>query len=98
MAFPSIKVGSKACIPSLWRVGALFSRIGCSLITSAKMSQTTGSSLSTILLAPLMVVANSSCWSFPKTNGLKSSKAIFLGSPHWWSFNVGPTTITDLPE
>jgi len=30
--------------------------------------------------------------------GLNSSKAIFLGSPHSWSFSSGPTTITDRPE
>ena len=31
-------------------------------------------------------------------NGWNSSSAISLGRPHWWSFNVGPDTITDRPE
>ena len=31
-------------------------------------------------------------------NGLNSSSAIFLGSPHWFSFSSGPTTITERPE
>ena len=32
------------------------------------------------------------------TNGLNSSRAMSLGSPHWWSFKVGPTTMTERPE
>ena len=31
-------------------------------------------------------------------NGLKSSSAISLGSPHWCSFSSGPATITERPE
>ena len=31
-------------------------------------------------------------------DGLKSSSAICFGSPHWCSFRVGPTTITERPE
>src|SRR2546427_99931 len=31
-------------------------------------------------------------------NGLNSSSAIFLGSPHWCNFSSGPTTITERPE
>ena len=57
MALPSIKIGSKACIPSLCKVGALFKRIGCSLTTSSRISQTSGLSVSTIFLADLRVVA-----------------------------------------
>ena len=30
--------------------------------------------------------------------GWKSSRAIFLGSPHWCSLSSGPTTITERPE
>ena len=30
-------------------------------------------------------------------NGLNSSSAIFFGSPHWWSFSSGPTTMTERP-
>ena len=55
---PSIKIGSKACIPNLWRVGALFNKTGCSLITSYKISQTLGSSFSTSFFAALIVFAN----------------------------------------
>ena len=31
-------------------------------------------------------------------NGLNSSSAMILGSPHWCSFSSGPTTITERPE
>ena len=67
-------------------------------MTSSNISQTSGSSLSTILLANLIVLANSSCCNLPKTKGLNNSRAIFLGSPHWCNFKVGPTTITERPE
>jgi len=30
--------------------------------------------------------------------GLNNSRAIFLGSPHWWNFSSGPTTITERPS
>ena len=96
--FPSIKIGSKAWIPSLWRVGALFKRTGCSRITSSKISHTLGSSFSTSFFAAFIVLAQPYISSLWKINGLKSSSAIFLGRPHWWSFRFGPTTITDLPE
>jgi len=32
------------------------------------------------------------------TKGLKSSRAIILGRPHWWSLSWGPTTMTERPE
>ena len=32
------------------------------------------------------------------TNGLNSSSAISFGRPHWCSFSVGPTTMTERPE
>ncbi len=44
IALPSIKTGSNACIPSLCSVGARFRRIGCSVITSSRMSQTSADS------------------------------------------------------
>ncbi len=62
------------------------------------MSQTTGSCDSTIFFAALIVVARPIVSSLLKMNGLKSSSAISLGRPHWWSFSCGPTTITDRPE
>ncbi len=98
IALPSTSNGSNAWIPSLCKVGALFKRIGCSLMTSSNISHTSGVSLSTSFFAALMVVANSFCSSFPYTYGLNSSSAIFFGNPHWCNFRLGPATITDLPE
>ena len=62
------------------------------------MSHTTGSPDSTIFLAALIVVASPLSSSLLKMNGLNSSSAISFGSPHWCSFNCGPTTITERPE
>jgi len=31
-------------------------------------------------------------------NGSNKTSAIFLGRPHWLSFNSGPMTITERPE
>jgi hypothetical protein len=31
-------------------------------------------------------------------NGLKSSRAMSFGRPHWWSLRLGPETITERPE
>ena len=56
MALPSTSTGSNAWIPSLWSVGARFRSTGWSLMTSSRMSQTTGSCSSTISLACLIVV------------------------------------------
>ena len=49
-------------------------------------------------LADLMVSASPRCLSLRMMNGWNSSNAIFLGSPHWCSFNSGPTTITERAE
>src|SRR5208283_3044327 len=54
MALPSMSTGSKAWMPRRCSVGARLSITGCSRITSSRMSQTTGSWLSTIFLAALM--------------------------------------------
>jgi hypothetical protein len=56
IALPSISSGSNACTPSRCSVGARFSITGCSWITSARMSQTSGRSFSTIFFAALIVV------------------------------------------
>ena len=48
--------------------------------------------------AALMVVARPMTSSLWKMKGLKSSSAMSFGSPHWCSFSVGPTTITERPE
>ena len=53
---------------------------------------------STIFFAALMVVARPRRNNLLKMNGLNSSSAIFFGRPHWCSFRVGPTTITERPE
>src|SRR5262247_606501 len=54
MAFPSTRMGSKAWMPRRCRVGARFRSTGCSLITSSRMSHTSGRSFSTYFLAALM--------------------------------------------
>ena len=98
MALPSTSRGSKAWMPSRWSVGARLSRTGCSLMTSSRMSQTSGRSFSTNFLAALIDEAMPRSSSLRRMNGLNSSSAIFLGSPHWWSLSYGPTTMTDRPE
>ena len=57
MALPSIRVGSKAWMPSRCRVGARFSITGCSRMTCSRMSQTSGRSFSTMRFAALIVCA-----------------------------------------
>src|SRR5581483_2131164 len=54
MALPSTRMGSKAWMPSRWRVGARFSSTGCSWMTSSRMSHTSGRSFSTYFLAALV--------------------------------------------
>ena len=56
MALPSISSGSKAWMPRRCSVGARLRRIGCSLMTSSRMSHTSGRSFSTSFFALLMVV------------------------------------------
>ena len=55
IALPSTSTGSKAWMPRRWSVGARLSSTGCSLITSSRMSHTSGTCFSTISLACLMV-------------------------------------------
>ena len=98
MALPSTRMGSKAWMPSRWSVGARFRSTGCSVMTSSRMSHTSGRSFSTNFLAALMDEAMPRSSSFRRMKGLKSSSAIFFGRPHWWSFRYGPTTMTDRPE
>ena len=98
IALPSINTGSNAWMPRRCSVGARLSMTGCSRITSSRMSQTSGPSRSTSRLAALMVVAWPRNCSFEKMNGLNSSRASFLGRPHWCSLSVGPTTMTERPE
>ena len=98
MALPSTSTGSKAWMPRRCRVGARLRSTGCSLMTSSRTSHTCGRRRSTMRLADLMFWASSRSTSAFITKGLKSSSAISLGRPHWWSLRVGPTTMTERPE
>ena len=101
MALPSTRMGSKAWMPSRCRVGARLSRMGCSRITSSRMSrksQTSGRSCSCHSRATLTLGTRPSFSSLWKMKGLNSSRAIFLGRPHWFSLSSGPTTMTERPE
>ena len=79
-------------------MGARFSSTGRSRITSSRTSHTSGCARSTMRLALLMLCASPERTNACMTNGLKSSSAIFFGSPHWCSLRVGPTMITERPE
>ena len=70
------------------------------LVSSTRTPTTTPTtvSASTSFLAALIVLAIPIFSRRSKMKGLNSSSAIFLGKPHWWSFNCGPTTITERPE
>ena len=98
MALPSISTGMNAWSPSRWRVGARFRSTGRSLMTSSSTSHTSGRTWSTVRLALLMLWASPESTSRCMTNGLNSSSAIRLGSPHWSSRSSGPATITERPE
>ena len=97
-ALPSTSCGSKAWMPRRCRVGARFSRTGCSVMTSSSTSQTCGRKRSTMRLADLMFCAWFRSTRRFITNGLNSSSAICLGRPHWCSLSWGPTTMTERPE
>ena len=98
IALPSTSTGSNAWMPRRCRVGARFSSTGCSRMTSSSTSHTCGRARSTMRLALLMFCAR--FWSTSRfiTNGLNSSSAICLGSPHWCRRSSGPTTMTERPE
>ena len=82
IAFPSISIGWKAWIPSLWRVGALFNRTGWPFKTFSRISQTSGSLLSIIFLADFTVFTIPLSINFFTIKGLYSSAAISFGKPH----------------
>ncbi len=98
IALPSMSCGWNAWMPRRCSVGARLSSTGWSLMTSSRMSHTSARSFSTIRLAVLIVCAKPCSRNFRMMNGSKSSSAIFLGSPHWWSFSSGPMTMTERPE
>ena len=64
IALPSMSTGSNAWMPSRWSVGARLSSTGCSVITSSRMSHTSGRSFSTIFFALLMVLT------YPRSSSL----------------------------
>ena len=64
MALPSMSTGSNAWMPRRWSVGARFRSTGCSLMTSSRMSHTSGRSFSTIFFADLMVLT------YPRSSSL----------------------------
>ncbi len=98
MALPSTSTGSNAWMPRRCSVGARLSSTGCSPMTSSSTSQTSGTIASTSFLAALMFWTCLRSTSRLMMNGLKSSSAISLGSPHWCSFSSGPATMTERPE
>ncbi|OPZ62593.1 MAG: hypothetical protein BWY85_02036 [Firmicutes bacterium ADurb.Bin506] len=98
IALPSTSTGSKAWMPRRCRVGARFRSTGCSVMISSRTSHTSDLTLSTMRFALLMLWAKPLSTSRFITNGLNSSRAISLGSPHWCILSVGPTTITERPE
>ena len=67
-------------------------------MTSSSTSQTSGVIESTYFFAALMFWTALRSTSRLMMNGLKSSSAMILGRPHWWSFRYGPATITERPE
>ena len=79
MASPSIRIGSNAWIERRWSVGARLSSTGCPLVTSSRMSHTSGDFFSIILRAPRTVCTKPSSFSRRMMNGSKSTSAIFFG-------------------
>ena len=89
MAEPSTSLGMKAWMPRRCSVGARLRSTGWSWMTSSRTSQTSSWTRSTMRLADLMLWAKPFSTSWRMTNGLKSSRAIFLGRPHWCSLRSG---------
>ena len=98
MALPSISFGWNAWIPNLWSVGALFNKTGWPTKTFSRISQITGSFLSTNFFADFTVLTIPLSINFLIMKGLNNSAAMSFGKPHSCIFSLGPTTITDLPE
>src|SRR5688572_33308908 len=71
MAEPSISTGSKAWIERRWRVGARLSSTGWPLVTSSRMSHTSGDFFSIILRAPRTVCTKPSSLRRRMMNGSK---------------------------
>ena len=67
-------------------------------MTSSSTSHTEGTIESTIFLAALMFCTSLRSTSRLMMNGLKSSRAMIFGRPHWCSRRCGPATITERPE
>ena len=82
IALPSIRIGWKAWIPNLCKVGALFNKTGCPFKTFSKISHTNGSLLSIIFFADFTVLTIPLSINFLTMKGLYSSAAISFGIPH----------------
>jgi len=67
-------------------------------MTSSSTSQTSGTIESTSFFAALMFWTWLRSTSRLMMNGLKSSRAISFGRPHWCSLSSGPATMTERPE
>ena len=98
IALPSTRTGSKAWMDRRCRVGARLRSTGWALITFSRASHTSGFTFSTFFFASLMFEALPVSTSRFITKGLKSSRAISFGRPHWKIFSPGPTTMTERPE
>ncbi len=106
IAFPSTSFGSNAWIPSLCRVGARFSKTGCSTTTFSHISIASGwpsSIISRAFFTEILLWPFSDCSLYFSINawmmkGLNRINAISRGIPHWYIFRSGPTAITERPE
>ena len=98
MASPSISTGSNAWIERRCSVGARFSITVWPRVTSSRISQTWSSSRSIIFLALRTVCTTPIALRRRMMKGSNSTRAIFLGRPHWFMRRLGPMTITERPE
>jgi len=88
MALPSTSTGSNAWNQTVQGWSAV-QHTGWSLMTSSKMSHTTGPCCPP-LFGLLDVVALPGLFEAVIDDGLNSSSAIFFGNPHWLSLVLDP--------
>jgi hypothetical protein len=79
-------------------VGARFSSTGWPLVTSSRMSQTSGDCRSIIFLARTHGVHVAQFLQAADDERLEQHQRHLLGQPHWCSFSSGPITMTERPE
>src|SRR5260370_426359 len=77
IALPSTRIGSNAWMPSRWSVGARFRSTGCSLMTSSRMSPTSGRSFSTNFFAALIEDAMPRSSSLRRVKGCLNQPLVF---------------------